>query len=155
MTYPQFLAQTVDFDDHSPQIPGQPPRIGYPEGAPDSSYAILLVDEDGHTKLLYAPNVMDVASGHTGGRHTTLRANLLKKHWSAESMRDICPIWEQSSGTADRWSNWFESIESKIDWHSLVRKPEPIDFPPFRELGTFVAKATPIEKLELYPELDD
>jgi len=155
MTYPQFLAQTADFDDHSSQVPVQPPRIRYPAGSPDSSYAILLVDQDGHTKLFYAPNAMDVTSGHTSGQHTTLWAQLIKKQWRPESMSDICPVWEQSSGTADRWSNWFESFDSKFDWHSLVRKPEPIDFPPFKERGTFVAKATPIEKLELHPELDD
>lgn len=155
MTYPDSLARTVDFEDYASQVPMRLPRISYPAGSRDSSYAILLVDQDGHTKVIYAPNAVDVSSGHTGGQHTTLWAGLLKKQWSAESMRNIYPIWEQSSGTADRWNEWLESFDSKIHWHSVVRKSQPIDFPPFRERGTFVAKATPIEKLELHPELDD
>ena len=154
MNYLQ-LAKTSEIDDESTHLYGSSQnKSSFPDYT-ESAYLILLVDQDGHNKLLYAPSFHDVSSGHTGGQFDAICPYLPKRLPFSGVTIDDDLVQDTTRKIADMLFRNVESDAATVEWFPLTRKKSADEFLLFREYGSFEARAVKVRKLELHPDLDD
>ncbi len=153
MNYAQQLTQTLEVEEDSRNLYAMPPGTGYVSDS-ESAYAILLVGEDGQTRLLYAPKFLDVSSGHTAGQHTAICANLPKGRWSFDETNEGYFGWESSTRKDDRSESLVDLFASRVTWFPLTPKRDFVELPPLKKLGRITGKILPLRKTKLLPGLN-